>query len=720
VLTEELPLRAFVETGTYRGESVRAVLPYFERIETIELSDELHAEAAAQFADEPKVEVRLGRSQDVLAELVPALSDTPTLFWLDAHWSDEPGSAGEGEPCPLIDELAAIGTLSPESVVMIDDARLFLSPPPAPMDLESWPTMQELLAALGALSDEHEPQVVDDVIVFFPSSVRDAVRNYAREHGTDPLADAARAREAAQQVAGLRAEMESAVAEASGRLDAIEGVIGALSEGSMAMQEALSQLRVVEAKQEIQSLERRLAELEPRFESLQAAIGKLVESTARGHELIAELSQRTSSEIETARAEIETARTKLERDLERRITELADRLESRLDQVDARIAQRFDQLDARLAEVHGQRSHIEETQRLVTLLVEADERREARRHARRRAWLIPLKAIAAPFVLLARPLRRPWARLKWSANASREHWRVRFSRLGREPKLGRLQHHDPIPLEIPPRYLNSAPPEDPPTISIVTPSYNQGAFIERTIRSVIDQQYPKLEYIVQDGGSTDDTREVLERYDSELTRWEMSPDAGQAQAINRGFTRASGDVMAYLNSDDLLLPGSLRYVARFFEAHPEIDVVYGHRVLVDENDMEIGRWVLPRHRDSVLSWADFIPQETLFWRRRAWESVGGSVDESFRFAIDWDLLVRMRDAGARIFRVPRFLGAFRVHTAQKTSAELGDAGADEMAIIRTRIHEREVSPEEIDRQLRGYLRRHVNLHKLYRAGLIRY
>jgi hypothetical protein len=161
-------------------------------------------------------------------------------------------------------------------------------------------------------------------------------------------------------------------------------------------------------------------------------------------------------------------------------------------------------------------------------------------------------------------------------------------------------------------------------------------------------------------------------------------------------------------------------VGRFFEAHPEVDVIYGHRVLVDENDMEIGRWILPRHRDSVLDWADFIPQETLFWRRRAWESAGARLDEEFRFALDWDLLLRMRDAGARMVRVPRFLGAFRVHTAQKTSAQLDDAGADEMDRIRRRVHNRNVSQEEVDRELRRYLRRHVNLHKLYRAGLIHY
>ena len=132
-----------------------------------------------------------------------------------------------------------------------------------------------------------------------------------------------------------------------------------------------------------------------------------------------------------------------------------------------------------------------------------------------------------------------------------------------------------------------------------------------------------------------------------------------AQAINRGFAHSTGDIMAYLNADDLLLPGSLNFVAAYFEAHPDIDVVYGHRVLIDADGAEIGRWVLPPHEDEVLSWADFVPQETLFWRRDMGERAGGAMDESFRFALDWDLLLRFRDAGARFVRLPRFLGAFR-------------------------------------------------------------
>jgi carbamoyltransferase len=149
-------------------------------------------------------------------------------------------------------------------------------------------------------------------------------------------------------------------------------------------------------------------------------------------------------------------------------------------------------------------------------------------------------------------------------------------------------------------------------------------------------------------------------------------------------------------------------------------VVYGHRVLIDEAGLEIGRQVIPRHNDGVLSWADFIPQETVFWRRAAWERAGATFDESFQCAMDWDLLVRLREAGARMVRLPRFLGAFRVHGDQKTSALGPTIGVDEMERIRKRLHGRSVDQNEVLRRVRTYLIRHALLDQLYRRGLLRY
>jgi glycosyltransferase involved in cell wall biosynthesis len=288
------------------------------------------------------------------------------------------------------------------------------------------------------------------------------------------------------------------------------------------------------------------------------------------------------------------------------------------------------------------------------------------------------------------------------------------------PKVGLLRQYPPRPLVLTARSANVDFPHPAPAISIVTPSYNQAVFLERTIRSVLAQGYPRLEYIVQDGGSTDGTVDILRHHAASLVHWESAPDRGQAHALNKGFRHATGDILAYLNSDDLLIPGALAKVARFFAVHPEVDVVYSHRLIVDSDDREIGRWILPAHDNAVLAWQDFIPQETLFWRRRLWERVGGCMDESFQFALDWDLLLRFRDAGARFVRLPCFLGAFRVHPEQKTSARFEELYEPEVSRLRERCHGRSVARTEVLRAVRRYLFRHVLHHHLHRiSGLVR-
>jgi glycosyltransferase involved in cell wall biosynthesis len=333
--------------------------------------------------------------------------------------------------------------------------------------------------------------------------------------------------------------------------------------------------------------------------------------------------------------------------------------------------------------------------------------------------------LRAPAVLLPR-LRRlrtrvgnaVRTRLKWLRQQILNRLRVWRQRLQRALRSRLGMHH-----QYPPRPLRLASlcdvlvPSPPPKISIVTPSYNQAAFLERTLRSVLDQEYPRLEYVVQDGGSTDGTVALLERYGDQLTHWESRRDGGQTNAINLGFRHATGDILAYLNSDDVLLPGSLAYVARYFHDHPDADVIYSHRVIIDPDDREVGRWVLPFHDNEVLAWNDYVPQETLFWRRRVWERIGGALDESFHFAMDWDLLLRLRDAGARFVRVPRYLAAFRVHPQQKTSSRMIDLGSVEIARLRLRSLGRTVTEEEVQRKVRPYLRRHVLLRMLHRLGL---
>jgi GT2 family glycosyltransferase len=284
------------------------------------------------------------------------------------------------------------------------------------------------------------------------------------------------------------------------------------------------------------------------------------------------------------------------------------------------------------------------------------------------------------------------------------------------PRLGILRQHPPVPLLVPAGYFTTDPPNPAPTISIVTPSFGQGHFLERTLYSVVNQNYSALEYVVQDGGSTDDTVDVLRRFEGSLSRWASEPDGGQGDAINRGFAHTSGEIMAYLNSDDLLLPGALAFVARYFTAHPKVDVLYGNRMVIDENDGHIGSQILPRHDDEELTLLDFVPQETLFWRRTAWEAAGGQIDPSLRFAIDWDLLLRLRDSGAKMVRVPRFLGAFRVHEEQKTAAWFDDC-LIECDALRRRVHGRAIAHDEAVARAAPYMRRHVPHHIWHRLKM---
>jgi glycosyltransferase involved in cell wall biosynthesis len=312
-------------------------------------------------------------------------------------------------------------------------------------------------------------------------------------------------------------------------------------------------------------------------------------------------------------------------------------------------------------------------------------------------------------------LCRELARIEASLEVLSGLIRGPFSRVRalRQPKIGRLRQYEPRPLRVPATYTRQVPPSPAPTISIVTPSYQQGRFLERTILSVLNQGYPSLQYVVQDGGSTDETLELLRGLTGTKVEWNSEPDSGQADAINRGFARTDGPIMAWLNSDDLLLPGALTCVAAYFARNPGIDVVYGNRLMIDEEDHEIGVWVLPSHDDSALTLVDFIPQETLFWRRSIWEASGAEVDADFGYALDWDLLLRFRAAGARFARIPRFLGAFRVHAEQKTTAA-GDLGLAETARLRERTHGRPVSVAEAARRMRPYTLRHLAEHTRFR------
>jgi ADP-heptose:LPS heptosyltransferase/glycosyltransferase involved in cell wall biosynthesis len=290
-------------------------------------------------------------------------------------------------------------------------------------------------------------------------------------------------------------------------------------------------------------------------------------------------------------------------------------------------------------------------------------------------------------------------------------------------QIGILRHYDPRPLVWDARIPKARLADSRlPQLAIVTPSYGQERFIESTMLSILNQNYPRLRYVVQDGGSKDRSAAIIARYAKRLHHWESVRDKGQADAVRKGFLHLESslgpdDIMAWLNSDDLIAPRALRYVAEYFATHPEVDVIYGHRIIIDPEDSDVGRWVMPRHDAPSLEWIDYIPQETMFWRKSAWDKAGG-IDPSFQFALDWDLLARFHRAGCLIKRVPYFLGCFRVHAEQKTSQAIHTTGAEEMTRIRTRFHgEKQNDGDTINRYARSTRFRGAITARLQAIGL---
>jgi glycosyltransferase involved in cell wall biosynthesis len=219
-----------------------------------------------------------------------------------------------------------------------------------------------------------------------------------------------------------------------------------------------------------------------------------------------------------------------------------------------------------------------------------------------------------------------------------------------------------------------------PRISVVTPSFNQGRYLEAAMRSVLDQDYPNVEYIVMDGGSTDGSVEIIRRYADRLAYWVSAPDGGQSAAIAEGFRHAQGDVLAWLNSDDVYLPGALDAVARAFADSPETDFVYGARRIIDERGQQIDTYEPPTllHK-YYFTFGQWIPQECAFWRRSLYDRVGG-LDPTMNFSLDFGLFVRMWAKG-RFKKITAELGALRSHSETKTS-RIADVMFREGAAIR--------------------------------------
>lgn len=213
--------------------------------------------------------------------------------------------------------------------------------------------------------------------------------------------------------------------------------------------------------------------------------------------------------------------------------------------------------------------------------------------------------------------------------------------------------------------LGPAAPDSVPLVSIVTPSFNQAAFLERTMRSVLEQDYPRVEYLVIDGGSIDGSLDIIRRYEDRLSYWISEPDLGQTDAINKGFALARGDIFAWLNSDDTYRPGAVSAAVRYLQDHPEVGMVYGAAYYIDAEDRIVARYPAAQtDYKGLRRGRTTIPQQAMFFRARLWRMVG-PLDPTFYYAMDYDLWVRIA-AVTPIAFCPEPWANFRLHGSSKS------------------------------------------------------
>ncbi len=218
-----------------------------------------------------------------------------------------------------------------------------------------------------------------------------------------------------------------------------------------------------------------------------------------------------------------------------------------------------------------------------------------------------------------------------------------------------------------------------PLVSIITPSFNQAKYLEDTIQSVLDQNYANLEYILVDGGSTDTSVDIIRKYDDRLAWWVSEKDSGQAEAINKGLSHATGEIVAWLNSDDIYLPGTISAVVRAFEENPDVALVYGNMLAVDENGETINILRYEQLNLEDLLCFQIIGQPAVFFRRDALEKAG-DLDPTYHFLLDHHLWLRIAMQG-RILHVDQTWAAARYHAEAKNRARAAEFGQEAFRIL---------------------------------------
>lgn len=216
-------------------------------------------------------------------------------------------------------------------------------------------------------------------------------------------------------------------------------------------------------------------------------------------------------------------------------------------------------------------------------------------------------------------------------------------------------------------------------VSIVTPSFNQAPYLEQTLRSVLEQEYPSLEYIVVDGASTDASVDIIKKYMDRLTWWVSEKDSGQGDAINKGLARASGEIIAWLNSDDTYLPNTISSAVKIFEQNPDVVLIYGDMLAVDENGQTTNVLKYSQLSLEDLLCFQIIGQPAVFFRRAAYEKAG-SLDTTFHFLLDHHLWIRIAQQG-KILHVPQVWAAARYHAQAKNRLKASEFGREAFRIL---------------------------------------